>query len=85
MSWSIQVVGKPENVTKALEAHAERLTGQSRQEYDEALPALKTLVAGNVGPVAVSVNASGHASFEAGLKTHSAINAEIKQLYGFVE
>ena len=44
MSWSVQKIGKPEKVAAALDAYSEVLSGQSKQEYDEALPALKDRV-----------------------------------------
>lgn len=47
MSWSFSAIGKPENVAKALDEQASKLAGQSRLEFVEALPALKTLLAQN--------------------------------------
>lgn len=47
MSWSISLVGKPENIVKALEEESPKLTGQCKLEYDEALPHLVGLVKQN--------------------------------------
>lgn len=63
MSWSINLIGSPENVGKALEANSGNLSGQSKVEYDAALPHIKALVEQNVNnsyPIAIKVDASGH-------------------------
>jgi len=87
MSWSVQFVGKPDAVVRALEGHIEknRLTGQSKAEYEEALPALKTLVQGNAGLVVVNLVASGHASFQDGVKTSGSVSVKLDPCYGLVE
>jgi hypothetical protein len=61
MSWSITFVGKPENVAKALEDNAAKLSGQSKAEYEAALPHLVVLVKENFGqtPPMLKVTASG--------------------------
>jgi predicted ATPase len=63
MSWSINFIGSPENVSKALELNSANLTGQSKSEYDAALPHLKALVEQNVNnnyPITVRIDANGH-------------------------
>jgi hypothetical protein len=63
MSYSISLLGTPENICKALDEQSLTLTGQSKAEFDEALPHLKGLVSQNSGTnkdVAYSLNASGH-------------------------
>lgn len=63
MSWSIQLIGNPENICAALDAESERLTGQSKDEFDAALPHLKALVGQNVSETQLPVlnlTASGH-------------------------
>lgn len=63
MSWSINFIGSPENVSKKLTENSERLTGQSKVEYDAALPHIKALVEQNVNkdyPIAIRVDANGH-------------------------
>jgi hypothetical protein len=47
MSWSFTHEGTPEEVAAALDAQSERLSGQSKDEFDAALPHLKGLVAEN--------------------------------------
>lgn len=88
MSWSVQVIGKPEAVKGQLQrACAGYQEGSaSRHEFEEALPHLLAIVDANVGPVAVQVEANGHASFDAsGVKTSGACSVTIRQFYGFVE
>lgn len=47
MSWTVSMIGRPAKVAEALDAHSETMTGQSRTEYDAALPHLKALVLEN--------------------------------------
>lgn len=47
MSWSIALIGKPENVVKALHQESEKLSGQSKIEFDDAKPHLIGLVEQN--------------------------------------
>ena len=63
MSWSVNFIGSPENVSKALDANSANLTGQSKVEYDAALPHIKALVEQNVNnnyPICIKVDANGH-------------------------
>lgn len=65
MSWSVTFIGKPENVSKALKEHSEKIDGYSKVEYDAALPHLDGLVTQNFNTqfpdsIVVRVNASGH-------------------------
>ena len=62
MSWSVNFIGSPTNVSKALEDHSGKITGQSKLEYDAALPYIKALVEQNVNnsyPIAIKVDANG--------------------------
>jgi hypothetical protein len=47
MSWSISLRGTPATVARSLEEHSAGLTGQSKVEYDGALPHLAALVREN--------------------------------------
>ena len=66
MSWSVRLVGTPERLCAALEAEAAKQSGQSKLEFEAALPALKALVAQNFNnrpegkPVVLRLVASGH-------------------------
>lgn len=62
MSWSISVIGKPENVVKEIEAESERLTGASKEEFLAAKACMVAAVTNNFGdpmPLVV-LDASGH-------------------------
>lgn len=68
MSWSINLIGKPANIVAALEEESGKLTGQSKVEFDDALPHIVSLVKQNfaneepyVEPV-LMIEASGHGS-----------------------
>lgn len=66
MSWSVSLIGYPENVVRALDEEGEKLRDVSREEFDAAKPALAALVrenfakegSGYVAPV-VRLDASG--------------------------
>lgn len=65
MSWSFSGFGKPDAVVREIEKANFGLTGQSKDEWEEAKPALLTLVKANVGNnIAVKLDASGSASYE---------------------
>jgi hypothetical protein len=59
MSWSIYKSGTPEEVITALEEQSNSIGGQSKEEYDEALPHLVALVKQNIGGV-LNFSAYGH-------------------------
>lgn len=64
MSYSASFIGTPENIIKALQAESERLTGQSKIEFDNVLPNIVSLIGQNFSaenPVTpLKVNVSGH-------------------------
>ena len=62
MSWTISFIGKPENVVAALEQQSEKMDGQSKVEYDAALPHFVALVKENFASTAplLKITASGH-------------------------
>lgn len=65
MSWSVTFIGKPENVSNALKAHSDKISGYSKEEYDAALPHLDALVTQNFNmqhpdSLLVKLTASGH-------------------------
>lgn len=47
MSWSICVIGKPEDVVSALQEESLKLTGQCKAEFDDALPHMVGLLRQN--------------------------------------
>jgi hypothetical protein len=87
MSWSIQFIGKPENVSKALEDYSTKLDGMSKEEYDKALPHLKGLVEQNSNKstgILVRVEANGHAFSQDGELQYSNCKAVVEPVYGTV-
>ncbi len=72
MSWSVSTKGKVSDVVKHLEDYSTILNGQSKIEYDDAMPHLIGLVKQNFDNVeandepAIEINAngSGYASNE---------------------
>jgi hypothetical protein len=59
MSWSINTSGTPEEVVTRLEEQSKTLGGQSKEEYDAALPHIIALVKENVGGL-INLLAWGH-------------------------
>lgn len=85
MSWSISVIGKPEAIKRALARQSGTLSGQSKEEFDAAKPALETLLDQNVENGVVQLDANGHASFTDGKKTYATCSASLKTLGQMVE
>jgi hypothetical protein len=87
MSWSVNLIGTPEGVKKALDAEGERLSGQSQIEFLEAKPHLQALIEQIVGQN-VKLIAAGHATFNASegsnkaFKTFGHVSVSIEPLYG---
>jgi hypothetical protein len=65
MSWSVSFIGTPDKIAAALDAESAKQNGQSKIEFDSALPALKTLLGQNFnneptqGPPMLKLTASG--------------------------
>lgn len=59
MSWSIYAKGTPEEVVRRLEEHSNTISGQSKEEYDAAMPHLIALVNENIGGT-INFSAGGH-------------------------
>lgn len=74
MSWSVLLVGKPDNIVAALEFESGKLTGNCKEEFDGALPGLILLVRQNFqdrvgpgyGPPTLTLEASGSGTAENG-------------------
>ena len=79
MSFSLSTTGTPEEVKAAIQAESDRLTDQSKAEFDAIKLALETLVDQQVGNGAVTLSANGHASFNGkGTKTYGSVSVTIK-------
>lgn len=68
MSWSINYIGSPEGISKALKDNSEKLSGPSKEEFDAALPHIDALVNQNYGGsyphvLKVEANGSGHGDY----------------------
>lgn len=80
------MIGSPDKVVAALEGYVEKMkiTGQSKDEYEAALPALVILVKANSGVnVGVSLTANGHGG-KSELGSYGSCNVDLKQLYGLL-
>ena len=83
MSWSVQYVGKAEKVIEALQAQSEKMSGESKVEFDTALPHLIALVNENFGfGYAIKLLASGHGSM--GEKPSRQLTVSIELIYGLL-
>lgn len=87
MSWSIQLIGKPAAVIRAIDDQAKLYTSPATQrELAVAIPALKTLVGMNGVSSAVKLQASGFATFDSnGSVVDGQANVTIEPIYGFME
>jgi len=84
MSWSISFIGKPEKVVEALTAQSAQLSGESKKEYDSALPHLVGLVNENFGtPYPVKLAASGHGTIYTD-RSDRQLSASIEIVYGLL-
>ncbi|MGC3945315.1 MAG: hypothetical protein QM762_12515 [Chryseolinea sp.] len=84
MSWSIKFIGAPANVVAALKKHSEQLEGQSKKEFDAALPHLTGLVEQNfnkVSSILIDVEASGHGTSD---DSYRNCVVSVKQSYGTI-
>lgn len=85
MSWSVTYLGTPDKICDALNKYSESLSGQSKNEFDEASPHIKSLLLQNVGASIFRLNASGHAQFNSeGNKTSGYCAVNIEQIYGLL-
>lgn len=83
MSWSVGFIGKPEKVAEALTAQSDKMSGESKVEYDSALPHLVALVNENFGSdYPVKLTAAGHGT--TGEKPNRTLTASIELVYGLL-
>lgn len=84
MSWSVYFMGTPTKVAAALTAQSETMNGQSKAEYDDALPHLVALVQqnfGNDGEI-VKIAANGRGLSTNGEQTQRHCSVTIESVYG---
>lgn len=82
MSFSVSFIGKPEAIKRKLAEESDRLTDQSKLEFDTVKPALDTILDQQAGNGIISLSANGHASFKDGVKTSGNCSVDVKSLYG---
>jgi hypothetical protein len=86
MSWSVNYIGSPASVATALTAHAGNLDGQSRVEYDSALPHMVALVSENFAEITpvIKLAAAGHSYANNGEQKQRQFVISIERLYATV-
>jgi hypothetical protein len=89
MSWSVSVIGKPDNVCAELDRRSGVLSGQSKVEFDAALPHIKALVSENfsksdsyqVPTIKLDASGSGMASSDSGEQIRRDCKVSIEPLW----
>lgn len=82
MSWSVSLIGTPQGVNKELNSIAEQMgDGQSKAEFEEALPHIQGLVSLAVAQN-VKLVANGHATITDGKKSFGTISVVLECMYG---
>jgi len=88
MSWSIVFTGTPDEIVAALDDHSNKITGQSKVEYDAAKPHMSALVAENFAaegsgynPPTLILEASGHGSSRDGEQLARFVSVRLAQHY----
>lgn len=86
MSWSVTVIGEPEKVAVALEEHSRSLSGQSKIEFDDALPHLQAIVRQNFrndgqGQI-VELDANGSGTSQGDKQLNRSCSVKITSRYG---
>ncbi len=83
MSWSVSFVGKPEKVAEALTEYSGKMQGQSKIEYDKALPHMIGAANLNYGSgYIIRLTASGSAYKKTETEEVSQFSINIETLYG---
>ncbi len=84
MSWSVSFIGKPHAVREELAKTSLTLSGQSKTEYDAALPHMQALVALNEPSAgttddAIELIANGHSTLQNDVRTYGSVNVSLKR------
>jgi len=82
MSWSMNCIGTAAAIKAELARQSAQLTGQSKVEFDEAKPAIETILSQNVGqgPALLSFEGNGHANFTDGVRTYGTCSIKVTPL-----
>jgi hypothetical protein len=83
MSFSVNYIGTPTKIVEALKKHSEELTGQSKEEFDAALPSIIGIVELNYDNSAghcmsIKLSAHGHAYSNGGERRSSNCSVNIE-------
>lgn len=87
MSWSVSFIGNPEKVAEALRAESEKLSGQSKVEYDAVAGSLAALVLENFNrgegqqdPI-VRLEAAGHGHAAGDAQVSRCVSVKLETFY----
>ena len=91
MSWSVNMIGKPDQIVAEVERESQRLTGASKAEFDSVKPAMLALVEANfvsdeyagkggVSPT-LQLTANGHGTFIDGRPQYGNCSITLEQLH----
>lgn len=65
---------------RKLVEESERLSGQSKDEFDAVRPAIETILDQQVGNGVIHVKANGHATFTDGKKTYGNCSVDVNPM-----
>ena len=88
MSWSLRYIGHPEKISEKLDEMLDKLAGESKAEFADALPGLKTLLAQNfqkqegVLPPIMQLVANGHGYHKDGNRVYCQCSVSLSSLDG---
>lgn len=84
MSWSVNYIGTAQKIIDALNEQSEKFTGQTKEEFDAALPHLRGLLAENYAekqPL-LKLDASGSGYSVGGEQKQRQCSVQLQQLWG---
>ncbi len=85
MSFGVNFIGTPDAIKRELAAYAERVTGQSKEEFDAVRPAIEAVIDRNIAqgvkPV-LHVEAHGHATIVDGLTVYADAAVHVRRVSG---
>jgi len=81
MSFSVTFIGKPEAIKRELKKASDRMTGQSKTEFDAVHPSLEVILDQNVDNGVVRLEANGHATLDKeGKRTYGSCQCSVSVL-----
>lgn len=87
MSWSVNLIGHPNNIIAALDAESKRLKDQSKVEFDAVREHLAALVKENfntqdTAPPIIRLEANGHGMSQDGEQKYRNVAVTLQPIYG---